>query len=110
MNARQTKTAQTDQNAPAKGAKKPAETEAAQPTADLLQRSPLAGGAAPPGIRPNGPNHRFLQRTLGNRAVGRMVQAKLTIGRPNDKYEQEADRVADRVMRMPDPALQPKPT
>lgn len=29
-------------------------------------------------------------------------QAKITIGKPNDKYEQEADRVADQVMRMPD--------
>jgi len=29
------------------------------------------------------------------------VQEKLTIGAPNDKYEQEADRVADQVMRMP---------
>jgi hypothetical protein len=33
-------------------------------------------------------------------------QPKLKIGRPNDKYEQEADRVADEVMRMPDPRLQ----
>lgn len=31
------------------------------------------------------------------------VQAKLTINEPGDKYEQEADRVADQVMRMPDP-------
>jgi hypothetical protein len=31
-----------------------------------------------------------------------VVQAKLRIGEPNDKYEQEADRVADTVMRMPD--------
>ncbi|SHJ78927.1 eCIS core domain-containing protein [Pseudozobellia thermophila] len=29
------------------------------------------------------------------------VQAKLTIGRPNDKYEQEADAVADQVIKMP---------
>lgn len=33
------------------------------------------------------------------------IQAKLTISQPNDPYEQEADRVADQVMRMPDPAL-----
>ncbi len=32
------------------------------------------------------------------------VQAKLTISQPGDRYEQEADRVADRVMAMPDPA------
>ncbi len=30
------------------------------------------------------------------------VQAKLTIGAPDDEYEQEADRVADAVMRMPE--------
>jgi len=30
------------------------------------------------------------------------AQAKLTIGQPNDTYEQEADRVADRVTAMPD--------
>jgi len=32
-----------------------------------------------------------------------VAQQKLTIGAPNDKYEQEADRVADQVMRMPAP-------
>lgn len=37
------------------------------------------------------------------------VQAKLTIGAPDDKYEQEADRVADQVMRMPEPNLQRQP-
>jgi hypothetical protein len=31
-----------------------------------------------------------------------VVQPKLTIGEPNDKYEQEADRVADAVLRMPE--------
>lgn len=32
------------------------------------------------------------------------IQPKLTIGRPNDRYEQEADRVAEEVMRMPSEA------
>lgn len=55
-----------------------------------------------------------LQRTLGNQAVQRMMksgalQAKLRIGQPNDKYEQEADRVADQVMRMPEPRVQLQP-
>lgn len=36
----------------------------------------------------------------------RMLQPKLTINEPGDKYEQEADRIADQVMRMPDPGLQ----
>ncbi len=31
------------------------------------------------------------------------VQAKLTVSQPGDSYEQEADRVADEVMRMPEP-------
>lgn len=30
------------------------------------------------------------------------IQAKLTIGQPGDRYEQEADRVADQVMGLPD--------
>jgi hypothetical protein len=41
---------------------------------------------------------------------GLPIQAKLTIGQPNDKYEHEADHVADEVMRMPEPEVQPKPT
>ncbi len=36
------------------------------------------------------------------------IQAKLTIGQPNDKYEQEADRVAEQVMRMPEQTVQRK--
>ena len=53
----------------------------------------------------------FLQRTAGNQAVSRLIkskalQAKLRIGQPGDKYEQEADRVADAVMRMPEPEMQ----
>jgi hypothetical protein len=50
-----------------------------------------------------------LQQTHGNRYVQRVVagiQAKLKVGQPNDIYEQEADRVADAVMRMPEPQVQ----
>jgi hypothetical protein len=52
-----------------------------------------------------------LQRTIGNQAVQRLIksgtlQAKLRIGQPGDMYEQEADRVADAVMRMPEPGVQ----
>jgi hypothetical protein len=36
---------------------------------------------------------------------GPVVQPKLKIGAPNDKYEQEANRVAEQVMRMPEPQL-----
>jgi len=52
-----------------------------------------------------------LHQTIGNQAVRRLfesgtIQASLKIGHPNDKYEQEADRVADKVMRMPEPKVQ----
>jgi hypothetical protein len=50
-----------------------------------------------------------LQRTHGNRYVQRVVagiQAKLKVGQPGDIYEQEADRVAYEVMRMPEPHVQ----
>jgi hypothetical protein len=70
-----------------------------------------------------------LQRTIGNQAVGRMlhsrslqadeavqreldeheeiipIQPKLAISQPGDEYEQEADRVADKVMRTPSGAV-----
>lgn len=51
-----------------------------------------------------------MQQTLGNQAVQRLyrtgvLQAKLKVGAPGDKYEQEADRVADQVMRMPEPVV-----
>ncbi len=45
-----------------------------------------------------------LQRTYGNTYVQRLlnstaIQAKLTVNAPNDIYEQEADRVAEKVVR-----------
>lgn len=47
----------------------------------------------------------------GNQAVQRLfksgvIQAKLKIGQPGDIYEQEADRVAEQVMQMPEPLVQ----
>ena len=52
----------------------------------------------------------YLQRTAGNQAESRLMrsgtlQAKLRIGQPGDKYEQEADQVTDAVMRMPEPQV-----
>ncbi|MEX0271135.1 DUF4157 domain-containing protein [Leptolyngbyaceae cyanobacterium UHCC 1019] len=38
--------------------------------------------------------------------VLRNIQAKLTVGAPNDVYEQEADRVAEQVISTPDSAVQ----
>ncbi len=49
----------------------------------------------------------FLQRNLGNQAFQRsyhsgLIQPMLKMNEPGDEYEQEADRVADDVMRMTD--------
>jgi DNA segregation ATPase FtsK/SpoIIIE-like protein len=66
---------------------------------------------------PAGLRRRFagLQKAIGNQAVLRMlsrsapaIQTKLTVNQPGDKYEQEADRVAEQVMRMPDTGFSPK--
>jgi hypothetical protein len=48
-----------------------------------------------------------LPSTAGNQEVHRLfeagvIQPKLKIGEPGDKYELEADRMAEQVMRMPD--------
>jgi Domain of unknown function (DUF4157) len=40
---------------------------------------------------------------------GFFVQPKLTINQPNDVHEQEADAMADKVMRMEQPGMQLKP-
>lgn len=49
------------------------------------------------------------QNEIGRILRSTGVQTKLTVGQPNDRYEQEADRVADQVMSMPDPKLQRQP-
>lgn len=36
------------------------------------------------------------------------IQTRLTINKPGDEYEQEADRISEQVMRMPEPPLQAK--
>jgi hypothetical protein len=46
-----------------------------------------------------------LHPTIGNRAVGRVLQAKLQVSEPGDMYEREADAVAELVMRLPRPTL-----
>jgi hypothetical protein len=68
--------------------------------------------AAPHSLRPA--ELMAMQRTLGNRAVGAMlgrasIQAKLIVNAPGDRYEREADRVAEQVMRMPAPPREATP-
>ena len=69
------------------------------------KRSPIATGVTPTARTPMHPILQ-LQQKIGNRAVGRLIQAKLRVGQPGDQYEQEADRVAEVVMRMPEPRIQ----
>ena len=74
---------------------------------------PAWSGAADGGVLP-GPDSGGIRRQLtrlhsayGNQAILRMLtpvvpvmQTKLTVNQPGDRFEQEADRVADQVMRM----------
>jgi hypothetical protein len=79
------------------------------------------------GVTPSSVNHRVagpsaaiqgghaarilgMQQALGNQAVQRLlrsglIQPKLTVGAPGDVYEQEAERVAERVIGMPPPMM-----
>lgn len=70
--------------------------------ADLLS-APDDEGSAPGRAR----MMRAMQGAVGNARVSRMldtpIQAKLTVGAPGEAYEQEAERVADAAMRMPEP-------
>ena len=43
----------------------------------------------------------LLQQSLGNRNLGSLIQTKLYMSQPGDAREEEADRVADQIMRMP---------
>lgn len=59
-------------------------------------------------------NSASLQSAIGNQAALRMMsgprpvlQTKLAVNQPGDSHEQEADRVAEQVMRMPDSAAVP---
>lgn len=64
-------------------------------------------------VRPAGhTEHQLLrlQRSIGNRAVNRLIQAKLRVSQPGDPYEQEADRIAEQVVSTPGPVNVPAAT
>ena len=52
--------------------------------------------------------HDFSRVSVHSTGPG-MIQTKLKINEPGDIYEQEADRVADAVMRMPEPQEEEEP-
>jgi hypothetical protein len=70
---------------------------------DLDQGAAKAGPAARPSpVRTAGPGQALiaLQRSHGNQFVQRaVVQAKLAVGAPGDRFEREADRIAQAVVR-----------
>ena len=68
-------------------------------TADTARLSRTANRrhSGPPEPPPKPENFRGLSRELGS-GTGLVVQPKLTLGQPNDKYEREADKVAVRVV------------
>ena len=85
---------------------------------NLAPSSLARSNTAAPGLHHRADLIPHLQRTIGNQAVLRMlhnfgrvpihppspaaIQTKLAISEPGDKYEQEADRISERVMRMPE--------
>jgi hypothetical protein len=75
---------------------KTASPSQAQPTGSPFQTRPFTESEQPPETAPS-PSHSF-----GDITPAPPIQAKLTIGQPGDPYEQEADRIADQVMAMPD--------
>ncbi|MEI6682115.1 MAG: DUF4157 domain-containing protein [Bacteroidota bacterium] len=50
-----------------------------------------------------------LKRAINHLTPSAAVQPKLTVNTPGDRYEQEADSMADRVMRMAAPGAETKP-
>src|SRR5436190_16843300 len=44
---------------------------------------------------------REMLRTIGNRNMGRFLQAKLKVSEPSDPSEVEADSFAEKILRMP---------
>ncbi len=60
--------------------------------------------SAPRGIDPPSENNGRRSPSIRMSALSWPLQAKLEIGEVNDPLEHEADRVAEQVMRMPDPA------
>jgi hypothetical protein len=74
----------------------------AGPTQSVLQAD-----MAPPARAPPQPK---VQPRIGNQALLRRLQARLTIGAVDDPLEHEADAVAEQVMRAPDPASGPVET
>ena len=84
---------------------------------EVAHRPPAPAGPGPHALRlaVSGGAPRVVQRACSCGGSGgpcpeceekERVQTKLEVGPPGDEFEQEADAVADQVMRMPDPTLE----
>jgi len=88
---------------------KPGQTKS-EPVVDQTQkrRAPVTSGLSWP-LTLNDAHSPILRLGFGFESSGTSVppplQAKLIISAPGDQYEQEADRVAEQIMRMPDTTL-----
>ncbi len=76
----------------------------------LADRNPVSGNKTPgrgaPAIQRKCNCGGSCESCAGKEDETGKIQTKLAIGSPDDEYEQEADRVADQVMRMSEPAEQ----
>lgn len=70
-----------------------------------LRAANNAGFHRPLTLTDERPSLRLGHTLASHNSLSYPLQAKLTISQPRDQYDQEADRVADQVMRMSDPAI-----
>jgi hypothetical protein len=93
--------------------KTPAPRDGREMQRQAVQRAALSQEGPPPAAMLKPDDILYLQQTIGNQAVQQLltptqdgdappaappVQAKLNVGSPGDRYEQEADRIADAVV------------
>ena len=62
-----------------------------------------------PGGKSRGRHYEGQHANVQSILLGSRIQSKFRVGQPNYKYEQEADRVAEQVMRMPESKIQQTP-
>lgn len=71
-------------------------TKSKRPAATTTQRRTAPSTMS---IGPHTASHRAQIRQILH---GPLIQPKLTMGQPKDKYEQEADRIAEKIVNMPE--------
>lgn len=99
--------AQKSELKPVRGSSHKPQEEGLEPLQGLVsnravnQMLTAEGAGAHPNLRAPKPSFRGLSSEItgGIQPQGLIIQPKLVIGQPNDKYEQEADRVAEQVVQ-----------